>query len=69
VGVLYFLECKIFFPVLALFRERRRAEAHFNPLNTSVVELARSFHVAEIFIAGDRSAAEHALNYGASEGF
>ena len=61
VRVLDFLEVKELFPVLALFGQRRRAVADLDPLHAAVVELARGVHVAEVLVAGDRSASERAV--------
>ncbi len=49
------------FPVLALFGQRRRAVADLDPLHAAVVELTRGVHVAEVLVAGDRSASERAF--------
>ena len=61
VRVLDLFEVEELLPVLALFGERRRAVADLDPLHAPVVELPRGVHVAEVFVAGDRAAAERAF--------
>ena len=61
VRVLDLFEIEILVPVFALFLQRRRAEAHLDPLHTAVVVLARVGHVAQVLAAGDRSATERAI--------
>ena len=61
VRVLDVFEVEELFPVRALFRERRCAEAGLHPLYAAVRELARLRHVAEVLVAGDRALAERAI--------
>src|SRR6185295_10507091 len=69
VCVLDFFEGKEGFPVLALFGQRRGAVADLDPLHAAVVELTRGVHVAEVLVAGDRSAPERPVLDRARERF
>src|SRR5262249_49584934 len=61
VRVLHLYQFEILFPVLTLFRQRRRTVADFDPLHATVVELTRRRHVSQVFIAGDRPVAERSV--------
>jgi hypothetical protein len=69
VGVLNFHQIEEGQPVLAFLGEWRRAIAHLDPLNASVLELSRGFHIAEIFVAGNRARSERAVGDGRGERF
>ena len=61
VGVLHLLEIEVVLPVRALFGQRRRAVADFDPLHAPVLVDARLVHVAEVLVAGHRAGAERAV--------
>src|SRR2546428_12477701 len=58
VCVLHSLELEVLFPVRPLFGERRRTEADLDPSNAAICILASGGHVAQVLVAGNRSAAE-----------
>src|SRR5206468_8000682 len=47
--------------------ERRWTVAHLDPLHAGIIELARLCHVPQIFVAGNRSAAERSISDRAGE--
>src|SRR5439155_17218450 len=61
VRVLYSHEIEILLPMRPFLLQRRRAEAHLDPLHAAVLELTRLIHVSQILIARDRSFAERAV--------
>ena len=58
VRILNFLEVEVLLPVLALLEQRRRAEAHLDPLHPPIVERARAVHVAQVLVTGNRAGPE-----------
>jgi hypothetical protein len=58
VGIFNAKQLKIFFPVRAFFSERGRAKTNFDPGHRVVGCSARVLHIPEIFIAGNRPAAQ-----------
>src|SRR5262245_7058381 len=67
VRVLHFVQREVLLPVRLLLGERRRAVADLDPLDAAVVEPTCLGHVAQVLVAGDRSAAERPLLYRAIE--
>src|SRR4051812_12944702 len=68
VGVLHLLQIEVLLPVLTFFRQRGIAVADFHPLHASILVRARLAHVAEVFVAGDRTPAQRVLVDGPLEG-
>ena len=58
VRILYAEQFEILLPVLALFGDRRIAEASFHPDRSSGFVHARLAHVVQIFVSGDGAAPE-----------
>jgi hypothetical protein len=54
-------QLEVFFPIGTFFRERSRAETDFHPMNRSIVGEARTFHIIEVFVAGDGTLAERLI--------
>src|SRR5262245_5614147 len=57
-SILDLLQLEILLPVVALFGQRRRAEAGLHPLHAAIVQQPRRLHVVEIFVARDRTLAQ-----------
>ena len=57
-SIVNFFEREVFFPVLALLGERRRAETNLDPLHAAIGKHASRVHIAEVFISRDGALAE-----------
>ena len=68
VGVLNPEKVEVFLPVRAFLLQGRCAIADFHPCGSSVFQQTGLFHIVEIFVAGDRPAAQSALSDGFQKG-
>ena len=69
VRVLHFQQVKIFFPIRTFLSQWNGAEARFHPVRHAVFAETRLFHVVDIFIARDGTAAERTIADGREQGF
>ena len=67
VRVLNLQQVKVFFPIGAFFKKRRRTITNFDPLHGAVIKLPCFGHIPEIFVAGDRSSTERPFLNGLAE--